>query len=77
MRAVHASTFWETVTELLSDRKLAKRVETCAKPYAVEMNPYSGRFGPAKYFAYSRKAARTTTLIIAEDNEAVIKIVKH
>ena len=39
------------------------------------MNPYSARFDPGKYFAYTRKRAHTTCLIIAEDNEAVIKII--
>ena len=50
-------------------------METRARPAALEMNPYSSRFDPAKYFAYTEKPKHTTTLIIAEDNEAVIKIV--
>ena len=41
------------------------------------MNPYSIRFDPAKYFASTRKRGPTVTeLIIAEDNQAVIKIVQ-
>ena len=48
-----------------------------AKFEAVELNPYSERFNPGKYFAYTRSKAKTTTvLIVAEDNEAVIKIIK-
>ena len=45
-----------------------------AKPSALEMNTYSGRFDLGKYFAYTRKATATTVLTIAEDNEAAIKI---
>jgi hypothetical protein len=40
------------------------------------MNPYSENFNPGKYFAYTRKPSQTTVLIVAEDNEAVITIVK-
>ena len=39
------------------------------------MNPYSENFNPGKYFAYTRKPGHTTVLVIAEDNEAVIKII--
>ena len=44
-------------------------------PKDLEMNPYSERFNPAKYFAYCRRPKQTTCLIVAEDNEAVIKLV--
>ena len=40
------------------------------------MNPYSGDLNPGKYFAYAKKPGHTTVLIIAKDNEAVIKIIK-
>ena len=40
------------------------------------MNPYSELFNPGKYFAYTRRPEQTTCLVIAEDNEAVIKIIK-
>ena len=47
----------------------------CATPNAIELDPYSGRFDPGKFFAYTVKKSHTTVLIIAEDNEAVIKII--
>ena len=72
---LQALAFWELVVELLGTQP--KKVETpTAKLSTLEMNPYSERFDPGKYFAYTQKPAATTTLIIAEDNEAVIKIVK-
>ena len=68
--------FWGLATELLRTDKPDDPGETqCATPNAIEMNPYSARFDPGKYFAYTRKRAHTTCLIIAEDNEAVIKII--
>ena len=73
---LQALAFWELVTELLSTDP-AKKAEThTVIPKACELNPYSERFDPAKYFAYTRKPTATTVLIIAEDNGAVIKIVK-
>ena len=47
-------------------------------PNALELNPYSSQFEPSKYFAYisDRKSSTVMHLIIAEDNEAVIKIIK-
>ena len=45
-------------------------------PKACELNPYSELFDPAKHFAYTRRPQQNTRLIIAEDNEAVIKLVK-
>ena len=45
-------------------------------PTARELNPYSGRFNLAKYFAYTRRPEQTAVLVFAEDNEAVIKQVK-
>ena len=43
----------------------------------VELNPYSERFDPVRYFASTRRRGPTVTdLIIAEDNQAVIKIVQ-
>ena len=54
-----------------------KSAETpTATPKAIEMNPYSELFNPGKYFAYTRRPQSNTVLIIAEDNEAVIKIIK-
>jgi hypothetical protein len=77
---LQALAFWELVTELLGTNqptKAAKQAETSSpNPSALELNPYSERFDPGKYFAYSRKKGQTTVLIIAEDNEAVIKIIK-
>ena len=73
---LQALAFWELATELLRTDKPDDPGETqCATPNAIEMNPYSARFDPGKYFAYTRKRAHTTCLIIAEDNEAVIKII--
>jgi len=73
---LQALAFWELVTELLSTAP-AKKAETHAViPKACELNPYSERFDPAKYFAYTRRPEQKTCLIIAEDNEAVIKLVK-
>ena len=47
------------------------------KPNSMEFNLYSEKFEPAKYFAYTRPRFTTVTdLIIAEDNQAVIKIVQ-
>ena len=45
-------------------------------PNTLEMNPYFERFDPATYFAYCRRPKQTTCLIVAEDNEAVIRLVK-
>ena len=74
---LQALAFWELVTELLSTSPTAKTAEThTVIPKDLEMNPYSERFNPAKYFAYCRRPQQTTCLIIAEDNEAVIKLVK-
>ena len=73
---LQALAFWELATELLSTA-LAKKAETHAViPKVCELNPYSERFDPAKYFAYTRRPEQKTCLIIAEDNEAVIKLVK-
>jgi hypothetical protein len=71
---LQALTFWENVVALLSDKPV-QLAETPAQPNALELNPYSERFDPGKYFAYTQKAAQTTVLIVAEDNEAVIKII--
>ena len=68
-------TFWELVTELLGTQPKVAETQK-AQPSALELNPYSESFNPGKYFAYTRKAKSTTVLIIAEDNEAVIKIIK-
>jgi len=68
--------FWELVTELLGTSKAQTAETRMATPKACELNPYSERFDPAKYFAYTRRPKQTTRLIIAEDNEAVIKLVK-
>ena len=69
--------FWELVTELLGTQK--QNVET-QKPKVVptdaEMNPYSPQFNPGKYFAYTRKPRSSTVLIVAEDNQAVMKIIQ-
>ena len=73
---LQALAFWELVTELLSTSPTAKTAEAhTVIPKDLEMNPYSERFNPAKYFAYCRRPQQTTRLIIAEDNEAVIKLV--
>jgi hypothetical protein len=72
---LQALAFWELVTELLGTQP--QRAETLGpKPSALELNAYSESFDPGKYFAYTQKVKRTTVLVIAEDNEAVIKIVK-
>ena len=56
----------------------AKKADTHAViPKACELNPYSGSFNPAKYFAYTKRPEQTTVVIIAEDNEAFIKLVKR
>jgi hypothetical protein len=78
---LQALAFWELVTELLRTDQPDNKAETQAKttkaiPTAMELNPYSEAFNPGKYFAYTQKVKRTTVLIIAEDNEAVIKIIK-
>ena len=39
----------------------------CATPNAIEMNPYSSRFDPGKYFAYNMKKSHMTAFIIGED----------
>ena len=68
--------FWELVTELLGTAP-SKVAEThSGRPKDLEMNPYSENFNPGKYFAYTRELGHTTVLIIAEDNEAVMKIIK-
>jgi hypothetical protein len=67
--------FWELVTRLLGTQPNKDAETQTAKPSAVELNPYSEQFNPGKYFAYTRKPKSTTCLIIAEDNEAVIKII--
>ena len=72
---LQALAFWEFVVDLLSDTHGAKKMtETSGK---VELNPYSERFDPVRYFASTRRRGPTVTdLIIAEDNQAVIKIVQ-
>jgi hypothetical protein len=72
---LQALAFWELVTELLGTQPQHAETQK-AKPSALELNAYSEHFNPGKYFAYTRKAKRTTVLIVAEDNEAVIKIIK-
>jgi len=74
-------TFLEVVVDLLSERtdkpKATNRAETLVMPGSIELNPYSEKFDPAKYFAYTRpRSATITDLIIAEDNQAVIKIIQ-
>jgi hypothetical protein len=73
---LQALAFWELVTELLGTAPTKPAETQTATPKAVEMNPYSELFNPGKYFAYTRRPQSNTVLIIAEDNEAVIKIVK-
>jgi len=68
--------FWELVTELLGTAPSKVAETQSGRPKDLEMNPYSENFNPGKYFAYTRKPGHTTVLIIAEDNEAVIKIIK-
>ena len=63
------------VTELLGSQPQNAETPT-PKPAALEVNPYSERFNPGKYIAYSRKLKSTTVLVVAEGNEAVIKIIK-
>ena len=70
-------TFWEFVVELLSETnkspKAANSAETPAKPNSMELNPYSEKFEPSKYFAYTRPRGPTVTdLIIAEDKQAAM-----
>ena len=73
---LQALAFWELATELLRTDRPDDKVETlCATPNAIDLDPYSSRFDPGKYFAYTWKKSHTTVLIIAEDNEAVIKII--
>ena len=76
MEGLQALAFWELVTELLRTDKPDTAETQVAKPSALELNPYSESFNPGKYFAYTRKKGHTTVLVIAEDNEAVIKIIK-
>ena len=72
---LQALAFWELVTELLGTQpKKAEKPQV--RPKECEMNPYSELFNPGKYFAYTRRPEQTTCLVIAEDNEAVIKIIK-
>ena len=73
---LQALAFWELVTELLSTAPAKKAETRTVIPKACELNPYSELFDPAKYFAYTRRPEQKTCLIIAEDNEAVIKLVK-
>jgi len=73
---LQALAFWELVTELLSTAPAKKAETRTVIPKACELNPYSELFDPAKYFAYTRRPEQKTCLLIAEDNEAVIKLVK-
>ena len=72
-------TFWEIVVDLLSDSHKQPQIsETIAtKPDDIELNPYSAKFDAVKFFNYNRPKTTVTDLIIAEDNEAVIKIIKN
>jgi len=76
MEGLQALAFWELVTEMLGTNQPKAAETQTAKPTALEMNPYSECFNPGKYFAYTRKVGQTTVLVVAEDNEAVITIVK-
>ena len=40
------------------------------------MDPYFPQFNPGKCFAYTRKRRSTTVIIVAEDNQAVMEIIK-
>jgi hypothetical protein len=73
---LQALAFWELVTELLGTQPTKPEETQKVVPKSIETDPYSEQFDPGKYFAYTRKPRQTTVLIIAEDNEAVIKIVK-
>jgi hypothetical protein len=75
---LQALAFWEEVVSLLgtNQKEVRKSKETCGQPNSLELNPYSANSQPGKYFAYTRRKDTVTDLIIAEDNEAVIKIVK-
>ena len=73
---LQALTFWELVTELLSTAPTQKAETHAVIPNTYELNPYSACFDPAKYFSYTRREEQKTCLIVAEDNEAVIKLVK-
>jgi len=76
MEGLQALAFWELVTELLGTQPTQPAETQKVVPKSIETDPYSEQFDPGKYFAYTRKPRQTTVLIIAEDNEAVIKIVK-
>ena len=54
--------------------KSTKIAEMHAQLSALECNSYSEHFNPGKYFAYTRKATHKSCLIIAQNNEAVMKI---
>ena len=71
-------TFWEIVVDLLSaTHGSTQNSETTVKdPNSIDLNPYSAKFDPVKFFNYNRPKTTVTDLIIAEDNEAVIKIIK-
>ena len=71
-----ALAFWDLGAELFSSAPAQKAETHAVIPKSCELNPYSERFDPAKYFAYTRRPKQKTCLIVAEDNEAVIKLAK-
>jgi hypothetical protein len=73
---LQALAFWELVTELLGTQPAQPAETQKVVPKSIEADPYPAQFDPGKYFAYTMKPRQTTVLLVAEDNEVVIKIVK-
>ncbi len=70
-------TFWNTVTKLFSEQQLVRDPHAKRpRPAALDVNPHAEEFDAGKYFAYTQADKLCTDLIVVEDNEAVIKLVR-
>ena len=70
-------TFWENVVRLFTTDK-GTTLDKRRLDYLSSATRFEDDFNPRRYFSLTRPQGdkRTTFLVIAEDNEAVIKIVK-
>lgn len=77
---LHILTFWEHVIQLMSPRPgktnaTPTATTTTGTPHLVT-DGHDIDFNPRRYHAYTRPQNHKTEFIVAEDNEAVIKIIR-
>ena len=73
-------TFWEHVVQLMSPKNQATTTTSNSKSQTgtpkLNIDGHDIDFNPRRYHAYTRPQHHLTDLIVLEDNEAVIKIIK-